>query len=151
MKAFKGDIEGGPAFLDRDELKSAGLYCACGRADCEAAGLTAENFAAQWAVREAERVLAESEQEDCDSSLETHGIGRLIPCPFSGDGAPFESADAILASAIAAILPVLDELAGDATTDAMEECDRLGVDFTPFADMWDRNRNRATLAGMDRR
>lgn len=50
MKAFMSDVDGGPAWLDQDRLGPMSCF-----------GLRAEEFAAQWAMGEANMILAESE------------------------------------------------------------------------------------------
>lgn len=101
--------------------------------------------AAQEAVREAERVMAEAGGEFVGVPLSAHatrypqGEAMLYSAFDGGFGAA-------LAERLAAVLTVLDEMAIDGAAQAISERDEtLGT--SEVAAMW--RRNRATLAGME--
>lgn len=106
------------------------------------------NAAAQ-AIREAERILAETEAGD---DVEWAHPCYSRPTMSLGWGWSQPTSGAALADALAAILPVLDELALESAWAAQNDVPDTG---NPSEDAWHFNlhgmicdRNRATLAAM---
>lgn len=97
--------------------------------------------AAQEAVREAERVMAEAEAGAHEAVVERDAIGRRWHM-----GVTTEAFDD-LAADLAAVLPMLDELAADA--DWQYDTRLAGDTRALLVHATATDRNRATLAGMD--
>ncbi len=141
MKAFMSDAGGRPIAGKVDRLRFSGQ---------------SEQFITAAAVREAERIVAEAERPEDVAPLgdwpqhNSHDGWPLVWAddPTDADSVTLTSAHHLLADSLRAILPVLDELATDATR-AAAGSQHKRADYC--ATLWMRDRNRATLAAMDAR
>lgn len=90
-KAFMSDIDGGPTFLDLDRISE------------ECFGRPGEAFAAEWAIREAERILAETEQCFTDM-VPLNGFAYGSVCPDADFGRNLVTTGQALAESLSAFL-----------------------------------------------